>query len=298
MTIERIILSPTSSTGANSQSFTTPGTYSWIAPSGVRSISVVAVGSGGGAGWLYSGGGGALAYKNNIAVTPGSSYTVVVGLGGAANTASCGAATLGCVGSNSYFCSTSVVRGGGGRLFGAGGNYTGDGGGNGGGTGTTYSGGGGAGGYSGTGGEGGWCSCCVRRSPTAGAGGGGAGGGAAPFNLTGGGGGGGVGITGQGTSGVPLNNGCYGAACGAAGSGGGAGAGGNNGRIGLIVSAALQTGANGGGFGGGAGAGSLYAYCCGGTIVGCYRKGGAGANGAVRIVWPGTTRKFPSTCVR
>jgi hypothetical protein len=76
-------------TGPGSEAlFTTPGTYSWTAPIGVTSVSVVAVGGGGGAG-LYNGGGGgggALAYKNNIAVTPGQSYTVIVGAAGTAGT--------------------------------------------------------------------------------------------------------------------------------------------------------------------------------------------------------------------
>jgi hypothetical protein len=43
---------------------------------------------------------------------------------------------------------------------------------------------------------------------------------------------------------------------------------------------------NGGAYGGGGGGG--YA---GGSIA-----GGTGKNGAVRIIWPGTTRSFPSTC--
>ena len=71
------------------QAYTTAGTYTWVAPAGVTSVSVVAVG-GGGAGGIGSsairdgggGGGGALAYKNSISVTPGTSYTVVVGAGG------------------------------------------------------------------------------------------------------------------------------------------------------------------------------------------------------------------------
>jgi hypothetical protein len=41
----------------------------------------------------------------------------------------------------------------------------------------------------------------------------------------------------------------------------------------------------------GAGGGSLSSSCP------CWASGGAGANGGVRIVWPGSTRRFPSTCV-
>lgn len=72
--------------------FDTPGTYTWTAPAGVTSVSVVCIG-GGGAGtrgtspsdsvqYRRGGGGGGLGWKNNIAVTPGQTYTVVVGAGG------------------------------------------------------------------------------------------------------------------------------------------------------------------------------------------------------------------------
>lgn len=71
---------------AGQQAYTTAGTYSWVAPANVTSVSVVAIGGGGG-GYKSSnprsGAGGALAYTNNITVTPGNSYTVVVGAGGA-----------------------------------------------------------------------------------------------------------------------------------------------------------------------------------------------------------------------
>jgi hypothetical protein len=39
-------------------------------------------------------------------------------------------------------------------------------------------------------------------------------------------------------------------------------------------------------------AGGSVAACCSSSA-----QGGLGANGAVRIVWPGNTRQFPSTCV-
>mgnify|MGYP001492598451 CR=1 FL=1 len=59
--------------------------YDWYVPEGVTSISVVTVG-GGGSGMARhdgaSGGGGSLAYKNNIAVTPGQRIGVQVGCGG------------------------------------------------------------------------------------------------------------------------------------------------------------------------------------------------------------------------
>ena len=75
------------------QEYTTAGTYSWTCPAGVTRVSVVCVGGG-------SGCGGALAYKNNITVVPGNSYSVVVGDGGV-NTGGAGNATP--AGGNSSF---------------------------------------------------------------------------------------------------------------------------------------------------------------------------------------------------
>ena len=60
-------------------------TYSWTVPEGVTSISVICVGGGGGGQPEHdgaSGAGGALAYKNNIPVTPGEDINVYVGGGG------------------------------------------------------------------------------------------------------------------------------------------------------------------------------------------------------------------------
>jgi hypothetical protein len=84
------------------QAYTTAGTYSWVAPSGVTSVSVVMVGGGGGANsdGGNGGGGGALGYKNNLTVTPGSSYSVVVGAGGIGTN---GAGTVGGSGGTSSF---------------------------------------------------------------------------------------------------------------------------------------------------------------------------------------------------
>jgi len=66
------------------QTFTTTGATAWVAPSGVTSVSVVCVGGGGGGGgWYGSGGaGGGLAWRNNVTVVPGTSYTVTVGVAG------------------------------------------------------------------------------------------------------------------------------------------------------------------------------------------------------------------------
>ena len=89
MTISRGLMQQSSSQ-FGSQSYITPGTYTFITPPGVYSISAVAVG-GGGSGGTWGGIGGAdggygasLAYVNNVATFPGKSYTVVVGLGGTA----------------------------------------------------------------------------------------------------------------------------------------------------------------------------------------------------------------------
>ena len=149
--------------------YTTPGSYSWTCPAGVFSVCVVCIGGGGG-GMYYltgtysmaGGGGGGLGWKNNISVTPGQAYTVVVGAGGLAGPYSSGSTA----GGASYFMYSNIVMGAGGgagryNTVISGGNYVGDGGGNGGGV-IRYStsgygpqGGGGAGGYSGNGGSGG-----------------------------------------------------------------------------------------------------------------------------------------------
>lgn len=247
------------------QSYTSAGTYSWVAPAGVTSVSVVAVGGGGKGGNANGsrggagGGGGGLGYVNNYTVIPGCSYVVEVGA----------------FGSNSFFISTCVVRGGGGTNGGtsansAGGTFTGTGGGNGGignagsPTGVAYRGGGGGGaaGYAGNGGAGGG----TTSAGSAGAGGGGGGGSGQ------GGSGAGVGILGQG------GNGAGGISGSTAATGGSGGASGQIGDCG--------PGGVGGLYGGAGGGGS-----------GASGAGGAGANGAVRIVWPGATRTFPSTNV-
>jgi hypothetical protein len=258
--------------GANAQAeYTTPGTYTWVAPVGVSSVSVVAVGGGGGAtSYAYcgipGGSGGGLGYKNNISVTAGNSYTVVAG-----------AAPIGGSGGDSYFNSTCIVRGGGGfaQCTTNAGTYTGDGGGNGGVGGAGYSGGpsdkkggggGGAGGYSGTGGSGGVAN--PSANGTAGSGGGGGGGGAGSSWFSGA-GGGGVSLYGSGPSGAGAGQNV----------GGGGGSGGANGGNPGPNNAGI-----GGDYGGGSGGGQP-------NLAVPFQRGG---NGAVRIIW-GTGRSFPST---
>ena len=252
-----------------SQSYTTAGTYSWVAPTGITSVSVVAIGPGGlGYGVTMpnqGGGGGGLGWKNNITVVPGQSYTVVVG-----NPAT---------GTDSYFISTSTVKGGAGGAAssgsgGTGGGYTGDGGGSGGNGGTSTagnaSGGGGAGGYAGSGGAGGY-GTSVAYNSSAGSGGGG-GGGTMGEPSPGGGGGGGVGILGQGSNGGVNPSGW--------GGGGGYQGGGGSSGTGTTTTVSRDGGAYGGGSAG---------HFTGST-------NNYGGSGAVRIVW-GAGRSFPSTNV-
>ena len=128
--------------------YNSPGTYSWVAPTNVTEVQVLAVGGGGGGqnSWANPGGAGAgLGWRNGISVNPGSSYTVQVGYGGG----------NGQYGNNSYFQSTSTVAGygggaangqrGGPNQNGRGGGYVGEGGGAGGNA-NDWTGGGGAGG--------------------------------------------------------------------------------------------------------------------------------------------------------
>lgn len=276
--------------------FTTPGTYSWTAPAYVTSVSVVAVGGGGGSDQGCS---------------------------------------RGTVGSESYFVGATLVRGAGGGkgsgyssyAGGAGGTYTGHGGGAGGvggaGTNCTYSGGGGgAGGYSGTGGTGATgtatrpspTTCFVYFDYTASGGGGGAGGGGGYWIQGTKGvcsthqGGGAVGLYGQGADGAAGIS-SYNPAC----TGGGGGSGGASASPG--TTSAAYGASPGGGVGGGArrttsgGGGGGLGYINNHVVTsgtnytiqigagGRYSTGGPayGGDGAVRIIWPGTVRTFPST---
>lgn len=75
------------------QSFTTPGSFTWVAPAGVTTMSAVCIGGGGGGGLSDNrsgGGGGELSWYNNIPITPGESLTVNVGAGGATGVATNG----------------------------------------------------------------------------------------------------------------------------------------------------------------------------------------------------------------
>jgi hypothetical protein len=271
-----------------SASYTTPGTYSWVAPTGVTSVSVVAVGAGTKTN-SCGGGGGGLGWKNNISVTPGNSYTVVAGGQPAVANA------VGC--SCSYFINKTTVAGLGPtkglpcvpNFTLIGGSYVGDGGGSGGGgyrcyqcnrcqcnprTAYATSGGGGAGGYTGNGGQAGIYAGSYGADGFSGSGGGGGGG---AFN---GGGGGGVGIYGQGSNGAGGQRSRY---CGNIGGGGG----GSGGSPGGCKNSCYNRSGSAGNYGGGVG--GRGATCCSPIPT--------PSTGAVRIIWPGSSRRYPSTSV-
>ena len=86
----------------------TDQTATWVVPDGVESVSVVVVGPGGsGNDGLArgSGGGGALAYGNNISVTPGESISIRAGASAGGNNQA---------GSSSYFKGTGYLEASGG----------------------------------------------------------------------------------------------------------------------------------------------------------------------------------------
>lgn len=244
--------------------------YTWVAPSGVNTVSVAAIGAGGGGCyvWAYCGGaGGGMVWANGVPVTPGNSYTIQVGNGG------CWSGSAG-----GYSCFPNLIAYGGacGCCSGC---YT---------LGGTYSQGCGSYGgvaYPGTagggGGGGGYCNGNVRTANSGYTGCFGGGGSANDHHSStyGTGGGGGTGICGQGSNG----------ACGNAGyshqtgSGGQGGSGGTCGKPGEPWSNGQGNGYSCGGYYGGGGGGS-------GTSHG----GGWGGQGAVRIIW-GPGRAYPST---
>jgi hypothetical protein len=256
---------------AGQATYNIPGSFTFVVPQNVTSISGVCVGGGGGGGAIGSatdeagagGGGGALAYAT-FAVTPGESLTITVGAGGTAGQANSASGLAGGASSIKRGITSLVEAGGGAGGQGGQTNRTNPVGGNGGtvltGTGgaggkggnalenTTNSrgGGGGAGGYSGAGGAGG--NNAATGAASTGGGGGGGGGTAAVIS----GGGGGVGILGAGANGA----GGSAATNATGGSGGGAGS---------YV---------GGAFGGG-----------GPGAASTADRRNAGTQGAVRIVW-------------
>lgn len=277
----------------------TTGTYTFTVTSAMGGfISVVCVGGGGGTLGSYSGGGGGggLVYVNNIAVNVGQTFTVVVGTAGTSSTSTGGASSfsnstcsaIASGGSISSVIGTNHTGGGGGGAAG----YAGNGGAGGGVSGGTLTGGaGGYGSFSGTGfntgsrgvfqgGQGGAGSTAQSATiaatlPAGGGGGGGSGG----YNGTVG--GGGVDVFGQTT----VDQHGFTTVPGTATSSTGAGA-------------VVHNGGSGGGAGATAGGGSDGAVGIGGNFGGGASGSGTpnlGGSGAVRIIWPGNTRLFPST---
>jgi hypothetical protein len=269
--------------------FTTPGTFTFVVPAGVRKISALAVGGGGGGGSSWSQGpgtGAALAWADDIPVTAGQTISITVA--GTASAGQNGAASI--VGS--FFSAQGGRHAPNGDNVG-GAPQSGTVSASGGTGGMAYStswegGGGGAGGYTGKGGNGYYGPSGTL--PYNGSGGGGAGGTGYASSTYAFAGGGGVGIFGQGASGTwgslpnqssaPSNSGNsfysdlrY---SGPAGSGGEHGAPSSNGTTTSNFGRTQYSG-EGGRYGGGGG-GS-------GTNLSGSSSFGAGAQGAVRIVW-------------
>ena len=246
--------------------------YTWVAPTGVNQVDVMAMGAGGGGryDWAACGGhGGGMVWANNVPVTPGQSYCIKVGRGGCWNgsTGGCSCwpgmkACGGCCGCYGGCFTFGSVNGGAGSCCGGYGMMAYN---------NTNGGGGGGPGY---------CSAAPASSQTSNYCGCGGGGGSATSHHSsrfGSGGGGGTGSCGMC---------CYrSGACGACGnpgyshqtgSGGQGGSGGTCGNPGEPWSNWRGNGYNcGGRFGGGAGGG--------GTSHG----GGWGGPGVVRIIWGG-----------
>tara|TARA_R110000824_G_scaffold158542_1_gene332530 strand:+ start:9362 stop:10867 length:1506 start_codon:yes stop_codon:yes gene_type:complete len=267
----------TSASPIGQQLYSSAGSYSWTAPTGVTSVSAVVIGGGGGGPKAHDGnggGGGALSYLTSYTVVAGNSYTVYVGGGGNGTTNSTGNA-----GTGSYFVNTSTLYAAGGN-GGPAGNQgpvarttgrIGSGGGEGGAGVSSRGGACGAGGYAGNGGD---CAYTDTQPSAAPAGGGGSA--SYNFDSPGSHGGGGVGILGQGASGGQCTSSQSDAY----------GLGGSGGDNGGLASGPFSSGSSGTGgrYGGGGGRGSNNS----GVI------GGYGGSGGVRIIW-GNGRAYPST---
>lgn len=261
------------------------GAYQWLCPSGVTSVSVCCIGGGGGGvGFTSStinqggaGGGGSISYKNNVRVVPGTTYILFIATG--ATGTSGGAAYFGtrtttAVGGNGGYATFGLTSSLANSLCNADGGQGGRGkttdsspytavlqGGLGGSVNSGFSFGTSTIGY-GLGGQGG------NGGSTAAAGGGGTGG----YNASTGGRGAGI----QGAAGTGGGSGA-----GAGGSVGAAGAQGTDGG-GASILGLLPSGGNLYGQGGGAGSGVT---------------GRVGGRGAIRIMWPGVSRQYPSITV-
>jgi len=265
----------------NQAEYTIPGTYTWVCPPDVYSVSVVCVGAGSQGQYVNSissptigywgGGGGGTGWKNNITVIPGTSYTVFVGLA-----ATYSPPMNANYSEDSYFISNLTVLGGkgtSGSMGGTGGTYLGDGGGMGGAgalgaSSSSGGGGGGTGGYTGAGGAGG----ATNGFPGVGGGGGGGGGSYYDTDIWNTGTGGGVGIYGIGTNGTGgIFHGTY--------------PDNRNGSSGSLLLGNTVAYGNGGAM-------SFYRSTLG---VPSWVSTARAGSGAVRIIWPGNLRQFPGT---
>ena len=274
--------------GPSQQAYTTPGTYTFIVPAGVTSLSMVVI-SGGGAGKPgdpdaqgNGGGGGGLGYANNVSVSGGQSLLVQIGI---IHTNSATQApdsyvrlpniTYPCWANGGYGGNYSDRRGG--AIYPGHGTAGGSGGVGGAGEDNGGGGGGGCGGYAGNGGNGG----ATNGSNAASNSSGGGGGGFSYYNDAGvqyqeihvGGNGGGVGLLGSGSTGVGAAGGGYSA-------GGNGGTGGNG-------SDKLGAGGGGGGY-------FRNIDLSDDSIIFTEGYGGEnGGSGGVRIMW-GAGRSYPS----
>jgi hypothetical protein len=232
------------------QNFTTPGPATWIVPTGVTAIQLVATGAGGGGGFYARGGSGAVVTAT-LSVTPGDTMVLYIGGAGSYGAGAFGGGGGGSTNVNAGTANQIIAGGGGG-----GGDYvvssgSGPGGSAGGVNGNGQNGSGdhpGGGGAAGVGGTG----FTVASAGNGGSGNGGSG--AAADIGYGGAGGGGIG-SGNGTGGIGGyahgggGGGGYGG--GAGGAGGGGGGGGSTGPsgstfvVGTNGGAAIHSGGNG-----------------------------------------------------
>ena len=246
--------------------FSTAGSYSWVVPASITSVSVVAVG-GGGTGRMKCAGQASGAASSFALTSPSTTYVSAGGGGGGSYGATGGAG--------------GTVATGTGFPGGAGGGANG----------CQWGSGGGAGGYTAAGGVGGFGPGAGAAS-TGGGGGGGSGsgqggGGVGLFGLgsngaAGGGGGSGGGNGGSQTSGTGGAGGLYGGGTGASVIGGGAMAGGGAGALAYANNISVTPG-------------TAYTVVVGAGGVTAGDPTSSGGRGAVRIIWPGATRQFPST---
>ena len=272
------------------------GTVQWTCPAGVKSVSCIVVGGGGGGGGDGpgggSGGGGGLSYRNDISVSAGTNYTVVCGGGGGGSSNSTGQ-----TGGQSYVVGWQTLANGG------------------------AGGGSGVGAAGGAGGSAGQGDAASAGGPgSAGNNGGGGGGGSAAGNYNNG---------GTGAKGgeiphygiLPAGQGEHGEHGGGAGGFAGWGNNGGSGGGTLIYGEGLNAqGSDARGAEQARTQGEIGSIYVGGsqragqfpvtTVSTNYRMGkrpGAGGRGnvwgsgysggqgAVRIIWPGDERQFPST---